>query len=181
MFQIYRELYFGKSNSVSSVYLWDKEEGEGDISAGFAGCFLIQNKVDDDNSWNSIHVVDVGKLQKGNCQYKLTSTLLLSITPSEEEVQSTNISGSLIRHNVRECKVEDDSGHIINIGKFIEDMESEMRSAFGELYIKKTKNIVEMIRQEGPRDKTEGQEHTKVLNEAVLAMALNRKAKLDDK
>jgi capping protein beta len=181
VFQIYRELYFGKSNSVSSVYLWDKEEGD-NISAGFAGCFLIQNKVDDNNYWNSIHVVDVGQVQKGKCQYKLTSTLLLSITPSEEEVQSTNISGSLIRHNVRECKVEDDnSSHIINIGKFIEDMESEMRSEMDSLYIQKTKNVVEMLRQEGQREKTEGQEHTKVLNEAVLAMAMNRKAKLDDK
>lgn len=173
---IYRGLYYGKSTSVSSVYMWDKDEGEG-IGGGFAGCFLIQNQVDDTNSWNSIHVVDVGKVQKGRkCQYKLTSTLLISITPPTEDIQSTNISGSLIRHNIRECNVdkEDDSSHIINIGKFIEDVESEMRSEMDSLYVQKTKTVVEMIRKESPMKKTEGQEHTQVLNEAVLAMSMEK-------
>lgn len=163
--------------------MWDKDEGEG-IGGGFAGCFLIQNQVDDTNSWNSIHVVDVGKVQKGGkCQYKLTSTLLVSITPPTEDIQSTNISGSLIRHNIRECNVdkEDDSSHIINIGKFIEDVESEMRSEMDSLYVQKTKTVVEMIRKECPMKKTEGQEHTQVLNEAVLAMSMDKKASLGSK
>mmetsp|Transcript_43320 Transcript_43320/g.79285 ORF Transcript_43320/g.79285 Transcript_43320/m.79285 type:complete len:258 (-) Transcript_43320:101-874(-) len=195
VFDVYRELYYGKATSVSSVYLWDKDEetggGEGkkNESLGFAGCFLIQNRVDDGNYWNSVHVVDVGRVQKGKCQYKLTTTLLLSITPpppppsGNKERQSTNISGSLIRHNVRECKVsttsspndDDGSSHIINIGKFIEDVESEMRSEMDSLYIQKTKTVVEEIRKESPGEKTQGQEHTKVLNEAVLAMAMSRK------
>ncbi|KAL7541410.1 hypothetical protein ACHAXR_010907 [Thalassiosira sp. AJA248-18] len=198
VFDIYRELYYGKATSVSSVYLWDKGEEEttnkgNEGKEGFAGCFLIQNRIDDENYWNSIHVIDVGgqqqqQQQQGKCQYKLTTTLLLSITPSSDEYdmllpppKSTNISGSLIRHNVRECSVDNnnsESSHIINIGKFIEDMESEMRSEMDSLYIQKTKTAVETIRKECPGEKSQGQEHTKVLNEAVLAMAMNKKANI---
>ena len=48
------------------------------------------------------------------------------------------------------------------------------------LYIQKTKNVVEMIRKD-VRKPTQGEEHTRVLNEAVLAMAMERKAKLSGK
>eukprot|EP00574_Skeletonema_japonicum_P011411 CAMPEP_0201714538 /NCGR_PEP_ID=MMETSP0593-20130828/977_1 /ASSEMBLY_ACC=CAM_ASM_000672 /TAXON_ID=267983 /ORGANISM="Skeletonema japonicum, Strain CCMP2506" /LENGTH=233 /DNA_ID=CAMNT_0048203825 /DNA_START=63 /DNA_END=761 /DNA_ORIENTATION=+ len=112
VFDIYRELYFGKSKtSVSSVYLWDKEPndnnnnnsgGTNDETAGFSGAFLIQNKVDNGSYWNSIHVVDVGSIERGSgrCEYKLTTTILISVnTPSEkrDEESTTTISGSLIR------------------------------------------------------------------------------------
>lgn len=195
VFDIYRELYFGKSSSVSSVYLWDKDEASDNNrvgnsnetpAAGFAGAFLIQNKVENDSSWNSIHVVDVGKLDKkrGTCQYKLTTTILISISPPSEHIKTATITGSLVRQNTRECKVttstDTSSQHIINIGKFIEDIETEMRKEIDSLYIQKTKNIVEMIRKDTMKP-TQGQEHTRVLNEAVLAMALNRKAKVSEK
>eukprot|EP00581_Thalassiosira_minuscula_P008074 CAMPEP_0183705910 /NCGR_PEP_ID=MMETSP0737-20130205/2879_1 /TAXON_ID=385413 /ORGANISM="Thalassiosira miniscula, Strain CCMP1093" /LENGTH=295 /DNA_ID=CAMNT_0025933177 /DNA_START=114 /DNA_END=1001 /DNA_ORIENTATION=+ len=183
VFDVYRGLYYGKSTSVSSVYLWDKDDAADAATntAGFAGCFLIQNRVDDGNYWNSIHVIDAGKIVNGMCKYQLTTTILLSITP--ETMPSNNISGSLVRHNVRECKVttsdtadaDGNSDHIINIGKFIEDVESEMRSELDMLYIQKTKMVVEELRKDGPGEVTQGQEHTRVLNEAVLAMAMNRK------
>lgn len=213
VFDIYRELYFGKSSSVSSVYLWDKEEpsnnkgtNNDEMAAGFSGAFLIQNKLDNDGSyWNSIHVVDVGRIERRGssssmCQYKLTTTILMSVTPSSssetmEQPESTaatttRISGSLIRQNVRECKISSShdsssrssigSEHIVNIGKFIEDVETEMRKEMDSLYIQKTKNVVEMIRKD-VRKPTQGEEHTRVLNEAVLAMAMERKAKLSGK
>mmetsp|Transcript_22392 Transcript_22392/g.36852 ORF Transcript_22392/g.36852 Transcript_22392/m.36852 type:complete len:313 (+) Transcript_22392:49-987(+) len=203
VFDIYRELYFGKSSSVSSVYLWEKEEpnnnnnhSEGtnndETAAGFSGAFLIQNKVDNGSYWNSIHVVDVGRIERGSsmCVYRLTTTILISVSPSsetEQESTTTRISGSLIRQNVRECKIisSQDSNsigseHIVNIGKFIEDVETEMRKEMDSLYIQKTKNVVEMIRKDVMKP-TQGQEHTRVLNEAVLAMAMNRKAKLSGK
>lgn len=201
VFDIYRELYFGKSTSVSSVYLWDKEPknynnnkngGTNDKTTGFCGAFLIQNKVDDGSYWNSIHVVDVGGIERGSrCEYKLTTTILISVTPSEEkkDVESTTISGSLIRQNSRKCNISSSSDsssssirseHIVNIGKFIEDVETEMRKEMDALYIQKTKNVVDMVRKDAMKP-TQGQEHTRVLNEAVLAMAMNRKTKLGGK
>lgn len=206
VFDIYRELYFGKSSSVSSVYLWDKDlepsnnkgTNNDEATTGFSGAFLIQNKLDNDSYWNSIHVVDVGRIERRGgsssmCQYKLTTTILISVTPSSSETTeqkecTTRISGSLIRQNVRECKISSTqdsrssigSEHIVNIGKFIEDVETEMRKEMDSLYIQKTKNVVEMIRKD-IKMPTQGEEHTRVLNEAVLAMAMERKAKLGGK
>mmetsp|Transcript_31559 Transcript_31559/g.47181 ORF Transcript_31559/g.47181 Transcript_31559/m.47181 type:complete len:303 (-) Transcript_31559:40-948(-) len=195
VFDIYREiLYFGKSTSVSSVYLWDKEAtnngANSDGTVGFSGAFLIQNKVDNGSYWNSIHVVDVGRIERGSmCQYKLTTTILISVSPSDSELgteSTTRITGSLVRQNDRECKISSQdssrigSQHIINIGKFIEDVETEMRKEMDSLYIQKTKNVVDMIRKDNMKP-TQGQEHTRVLNEAVLAMAMNRKTKLSGK
>ncbi|CAM9954896.1 unnamed protein product, partial [Choristocarpus tenellus] len=64
----YRELYYG--GGVSSVYLWDLEDGEGgggSAGAGsFAGCFLVMKCVGQEGegedllgSWESSHVVQV--------------------------------------------------------------------------------------------------------------------------
>jgi hypothetical protein len=116
------------------------------------------------------------------CSYNLTSTILLSVTPNDEETkpqvqsQSTNVSGSISRQNVRECTLgNDDSDHIVNIGRFVEDVECNMRSELDGLYIQKTKSVWEKIRKQSERP-TQGKEHTRVLNEAVLAMAMSRKA-----
>ena len=104
-------------------------------------------------------------------------------------MESTTISGSLIRQNARKCNINSSSDsssssirseHIVNIGKFIEDVETEMRKEMDSLYIQKTKNVVDMIRKDTMKP-TQGQEHTRVLNEAVLAMAMNRKTKLGGK
>ena len=200
VFNVYRELYYDKATSVSSVYLWDHggDGTEGRVaegkSLGFSGCFLVQNRLDDDNYWNSVHVVDVGPVHKGECTYKLTSTLLLSITTPlppvgtehadstismndpDESTTKTNISGSLTRHNVRQLRASNnDTSHIVNMGQFIEDTESDLRSEMDSLYIQKTKTIVEDVRKECTGEKTQEKEHACVLNEAVLAMALNRK------
>lgn len=200
VFNIYRELYYDKATSVSSVYLWDNSgDGmEGIVadgkSLGFSGCFLIQNSLGDEDYWNSIHVVNVGLVHKGECTYTLTSTLLLSITTPlppvdtehnesttsmndpNESTTKTNISGSLTRHNVRKFKsISNDISHIVNVGQFIEDTESEMRLEMDSLYIPKTKSIVEEIRKKFTGDKTQEKEHKSMLNEAVLAMAMNRK------
>jgi len=131
----------------------------------------------------------MGRIERGGmCQYKLTTTILISVSPSDSELakESTRITGSLVRQNDRECKISSQdssrigSQHIINIGKFIEDVETEMRKEMDSLYIQKTKNVVDMIRKDNMKP-TQGQEHTRVLNEAVLAMAMNRKTKLSGK
>ena len=184
VFDAYRELYYGKSTSVASVYLWEKDGNE-ESGSGFAGAILIRNKIDDNNYWNSIHVVDVTMGKGGKvCSYSLTSTVLLSLTPNDEETkpqvhsQSTNVSGSISRRNIREYAIgNENSGHIVNIGKFVEDVECNMRSELDGLYIQKTKSVVGTIRKQSERP-TQGKEHTRVLNEAVLAMAISRKANL---
>lgn len=192
VFDVYRALYYGDAASASSVYLWENGDdgtaggggGEG-TSPGFAGCFLVQNRVDRGNAWTSRHVVEVGRVHEGDCTYTLTSTLLLSITSpppasgDEEHAASTattNISGSLTRHNVRQCKaLGDDGGHVVHLGQFIEETESDMRSEMASLYMPRTKTVAEGVRREGTGRNAPGGEHASGLNEAVLAMAMNRK------
>ena len=54
------------------------------MGGGFAGAILIRNTIDDGNYWNSVHIVDV-ILEKGKAMYGLTSTILLSVTPNDDE------------------------------------------------------------------------------------------------
>ncbi len=192
-------MYYRKG-SVSSVYLWEKDDNIDGRNAhgGFAGCFLIKNTLKNDGEsvafgdWNSIHVVDVGTIDKGKCVYNITTTILLSLEPSG--FGSTSISGYITRQNKREFSVSSSSmdeinttggfgtSHIVNIGKMIEEVESSMRSEIDSLYIQKTRNVLDMMwRDERSNVSTEGQEHTKSLNEAVLAMAMKGKARLNGK
>lgn len=68
---------------VSSVYLWDTEEGNG----GFAGAFLISKKVGNDCGWQSIHVVEVSIEPGGKrAAYKLNTTVMLSVRPAEHSL-----------------------------------------------------------------------------------------------
>ena len=185
-FDVYRELYYGKATSVSSAYLWDKDEedgggatGEGGGSPGFAGCFLVRNATDDGGLWSSVHVVDAARAKGGKCAYKLTTTLLLTVAPPSG---AGVVSGSLVRRNARERELppsDVEGGHVANIGRFVEDVESEMRSEMDSLYIQKTRMVVEEMRREC-LGATQGEEHTRVLNDAVLAMAVSRKANLGD-
>jgi hypothetical protein len=80
---------------ISSVYLWD-------IDGGFAGVVLIK-KVQDQargvpmkGSWDSIHVVEVED-KKTTADYKLTSTVMLTIETEDEKIGSISLSGSLTR------------------------------------------------------------------------------------
>lgn len=200
VWDVYRELYYGKSGSVSSVYLWEKDNNEDGRNAtdGFAGCLLIKNTLKQEGGsialgeWNSIHVVDVGAVKEGKCMYNITTTVLISLEPSGGG--SSTISGTLSRQNKRECCVSlasrdeiniaggVNTSHIVNIGKMIEEVETNMRSEMDSLYIQKTRNVVDMMwTDERSNVSTEGQEHTKTLNEAVLAMAMKGKATLTDK
>ncbi|ORX68221.1 F-actin capping protein, beta subunit [Linderina pennispora] len=142
-FATYRELYY--EGGVSSVYLWDMDDS-------FAGVVLIK-KVNDGTvrakgSWDSIHVIEV--LEKGRqAQYKLTSTVMLYTVASGtrgDRQNEINLSGSLTRQDERELAVEDQSAHIVNIGRMVEDMEFKMRNALQEVYFGKTHDIVNGLR-----------------------------------
>jgi capping protein beta len=77
----YRDMYY--EGGVSSVYLWDTEEGNG----GFAGAFLISKKVGNDCGWQSIHVVEVSIEPGGKrAAYKLNTTVMLSVRPAEHSL-----------------------------------------------------------------------------------------------
>ena len=164
LFDAYRELYF--EGGTSSVYLWD-------LDRGFAGCFLIKKKVEGssfvkDGHWNSIHVVEVQEEGATKATYKLTTTVMLHMGVEKKEVGNTNLSGSLTRQTELTSAVSETKTHIANIGQMIESMENDMRSNLNELYILKTREVVNSLRlaADGP---SQSAQHVQRLNDAVLS------------
>jgi hypothetical protein len=98
----------------SSVYLWELEE------SGFAGVVLLKKSMlsigssnllsltaihpaknpsspdQPSGSWDSIHVIEVGERGRQG-QYKLTSTIMLSLSEASKTNEHMSLSGSLTR------------------------------------------------------------------------------------
>lgn len=191
----YRQQYYGNDSkthsSVSSVYLWDREDDPASVAnkatpGAFAGSFLLSKTLLDTSSnlvagsyWNSIHVVDVHPvLGSQKASYKLTTTILFSMQPADNAKYPTasTFHGSLSKQMERTSDIStaDDSvgsAHLVNIGTMIEEMELDLRKSLDSLYILKTHQIVESVRKPSMKpggDKGE-QAHTMMLNEAILS------------
>ena len=174
LFDAYRELYF--EGGTSSVYLWDMDRG-------FAGCFLIKKKVEGsafvkEGYWNSIHVVEVQEEGAAKATYKLTTTIMLNMGVQRAEVGVTNLSGSLTRQSEMTSAVTEVKTHVANIGGMIEHMENDMRSNLNELYILKTRDIVNSLRGSGDGP-AQSASHVQNLNAAVMTHGATRKHDTD--
>jgi len=143
-FNIYRELYF--EGGVSSVYLWDTD-------GGFAGVVLIKKTQDQakggnpmKGTWDSIHVFEVD--DKGaTADYRLTSTVMLTIETEDDKTGRVSLSGSMTRQESRDAQpVNKEKTHVNNMGGFVEDMEGKMRTSLNTIYFGKTKDIVNDLR-----------------------------------
>jgi capping protein beta len=148
-FDVYRELYF--EGGVSSVYFWDVDDG-------FAGCVLLKKGMffilllalalllgrvgnsgansgvkavnpssKSSGSWDSIHVFE-SQDRARRAHYKLTSTVILSLGSTGENLGSLDLSGNMVRQVEQDLPVEDDSSHVANVGRLVEDMEGKMRN-----------------------------------------------------
>jgi len=144
IFDIYRDLYF--EGGVSSVYAWD-------LDKGFAAVVLIKKTQDQSKkgqpmkgTWDSIHVVDIEE-KRGSANYKLTSTVMLSLETKTEQTGQVSLSGSLTRQEERGFPVDENNPHLINIGRMIEDMEIRLRQTIETIYFGKTKDIANDLRQ----------------------------------
>lgn len=139
-FDVYRELYF--EGGISSVYLWDMDDG-------FAGCVLLKKAVNptpkSSGSWDSIHVFDAQDRARTS-HYKLTSTVILSLGTDSEALGGLDLSGNMVRQVEADMAVEDDTSHVANIGKMVEDMELKMRNLLQEVYFGKAKDVVGDLR-----------------------------------
>lgn len=143
-FDIYRDLYY--EGGISSVYLWDNEEGDStaDGSIGFDGVVLIKKTIDEYSSWDSIHVFEIENQGPDTAVYRLTSTIILDLRSSSAD--TTYLSGNLTRQTQREFQFKDSASHVANIGSLIEDVETQMRNMLQEVYFGKSKDILGDIR-----------------------------------
>ena len=60
--------------------------------------------------------------------YKLTSTVILHLGTSNENLGDMDLSGNMTRQIEQDMPVDDDGSHIINVGRLVEDMELKMRN-----------------------------------------------------
>lgn len=132
---------------VSSVYFWDLDDG-------FAGVVLLKKsmyywawfswkrlrnsigtnaletatpKGKSEGGWDSIHVFEaIDKARTAH--YKLTSTVILRLSTENDALGEMDLSGSMTRQVEQDMPVQDDSSHIVNVGKLVEDMELKMRN-----------------------------------------------------
>ena len=139
-FEQYREMYY--EGGVSSVYFWDNEHG-------FAGVILIKKAGDGSNKkikgcWDSIHVIEVTE-RNLKAHYKLTSTVMLWLQTNKAGSGMMNLGGSLMRQKESDGSLND-STHIANIGRMVEEMENQIRNSLNTIYFDKTKSILNSLR-----------------------------------
>ncbi|RMZ87642.1 hypothetical protein DV736_g5133, partial [Chaetothyriales sp. CBS 134916] len=137
-FDVYRQMYY--EGGVGSVYLWD-------LNDGFAGVVLLKKQAASGASAG---------------HYKLTSTVILHLarSPSASKDDTMTLAGSMTRQVEADLVVEPsgsggaaqgrDGGHIVNIGKLVEDMEGKMRNMLQEVYFGKAKDVVGDVRSIQP-------------------------------
>jgi capping protein beta len=101
-------------------------------------------------SWDSIHVFDAQDRAR-TAHYKLTSTVILSLGTENDALGGLDLSGNMVRQVEADMAVEDDTSHVANIGKMVEDMELKMRNLLQEVYFGKAKDVVGDLRSTFPR------------------------------
>lgn len=146
VFAVYRDQYY--EGGISSVYMWEDE------NEGFVACFLIKKDGSksgqgrrgylEEGSWDAIHVIEVGPEDEGVSRYCLTSTVMLSLTTRDESSGTFSLSGSIRRQMNLDLSVSE--GHLCNMGRMIEEMESKLRNSLDQVYFGKTREMVCTLR-----------------------------------
>lgn len=90
--------------------------------------------------------------------YKLTSTVILSLSTAGSSLGDLDLSGNMTRQVEQDLPVDGDESHIANVGRLVEDMELKMRNLLQEVYFGKARDVVGDLRSvgslsEGARDR----------------------------
>jgi len=146
IFDVYRKLYF--NGGVSSVYFF--ETAEDDVNA-WGACFLIHHEVPQSATlsaghWDSVHVFDAKNASGGKWTYQLTSTVMVSMAVVQDAVGRVDLSGNMTKQDERTMPVNDANPHIQNIGRMLEEQELLIRNNIEGVYIQKTREIMNGIR-----------------------------------
>ncbi|RZC16484.1 putative F-actin-capping protein subunit beta [Glycine soja] len=87
----------------------------------------------EEGAWDAIHVIEVGPEEEENTNYQLTSTVMLTLTTNNESSGTFSLSGS-IRHQMN-MKLSVADGHLCNMGRMIEEMESKLRNSLDQVLL----------------------------------------------
>jgi len=167
IFDVYRKLYF--EGGVSSVYFFNTDEKD---SKAFGACFLIHKEVEgkkglENGWWDSIHVFEVLENKKNHYEYKLTTTVMVSMGVKGATLGEVDLSGSMTQQDTKVLPLNDQSTHIANLGRMLEDMELKIRNSIEGIYIQKTREVINSIRPATGQQNKEWDAVAKSLNIAV--------------
>nr|ANM86097.1 F-actin-capping protein subunit beta [Stygiella incarcerata] len=147
VFEVYAKQYYGEA--LSSCYFWDLED------TVFACCILIKKNAQsgsrgvESGGWDSIHIVEVDESEsRTDPTYKITSSILLSLTTAAEGGEQTmSLCGSIADQREKRMKksAKKDEEHVVNIGKFVEDMENRLRNTIDQVYFGKTTEVLASV------------------------------------
>lgn len=183
LFDIYRKLYF--DTGYSSVYFFNTDEKE---EKSFGACFLIHKDVTkvkglNQGCWDSIHVFEVAEAPKQagaaanapqQFEYKLTTTVMVSMKVSNDEVGDVDLSGSMTQQQSLKADISKDHSHVANMGKMLEDMELSIRNSIESIYIQKTREVINGMRLVDGAKAQQWAMLTKSLQDAVHARGTTR-------
>jgi len=96
--------------------------------------------------WDSIHVFECNETKKGTYEYKLTTTVMVSMGMKNQLVGEVDLSGSMTQQETKSLTFNDANPHIANMGKMLEDMELKVRNAIEGIYIQKTREVINGMR-----------------------------------
>jgi len=149
IFDTYRKLYF--DTGVSSVYFFATDKDEKD-SKNFGACWLIHKDVNGSSKevetgwWDSIHVFECSEQKKGVYEYKLTTTVMVSMGMKNQLVGEVDLSGSMTQQETKALVLDNANTHISNMGRMLEEMELKVRNAIEGIYIQKTRDVINGMR-----------------------------------
>jgi capping protein beta len=72
--------------------------------------------------------------------------VILHLSTGTDALGEMDLSGNMTRQIEQDMTVDDDTSHIANIGKLVEDMELKMRNLLQEVYFGKAKDVVGDLR-----------------------------------
>jgi len=149
IFDTYRKMYF--ETGVSSVYFFSTDKEDKD-SKNFGACWLIHKDVMANTKevetgwWDSIHVFECSEQKKGVYEYKLTTTVMVSMGMKNALVGEVDLSGSMTQQETKSQPLNETNTHISNMGRMLEDMELKVRNAIEGIYIQKTREVINGMR-----------------------------------
>jgi capping protein beta len=153
LFREYTKLYY--EGGVGNFFVSESEEGfncgffakkgtvrnhsEVDPSSGMGGC------------WDSFNTLAVKIDGKGNAVYSLNTTVMVEFRIKNDRVGELDLSGYRREHKQEVIPLPDEKlredFHIANIGRMIEDMETQMRTDLQLIYISKTQDVIQCVIQ----------------------------------
>lgn len=168
-FEEYVKLYF--NGGLSSVYFWDLNDKH------FAGAILIKKEHNEQGvncCWDSIHLIEVTEDNKEKCLYKLTSTLIIWIETNNAESGLMKLSSNVMKQK-EACLNTVGSGHCVNIGKMIEEMENQLKDSIKEIHFDKTINCLNRLRIFQANSDDNNARKTSISNELFSKLVLMKK------